>query len=273
MKNIYKSGFILMVILLVSSCSKKGCTDPMSLAYNIDASKDDGSCTYPENSKKTLVFNSTGTWCQYCGDWGKTFSDDLTNDFPSDVQIITLHANDDFSVDIGYSMQSHLDNIHGPTGVPHFYLGTADVPNNYNQLVSAVTADLLLSPDVNIDFNFNVVDGKMNINVQSELSNGFTSDNLYLATYILEDGQVKDQNVLGNYDPNYIHDNILRTEASGSGSAFGSLIEFDANGRNLTSYSDVALAPSSLWNHDNLYVVAVIWEFDGSDYRLVNVEK
>ena len=55
MKNIYKSGFILMVILLVSSCSKKGCTDPMSLAYNIDASKDDGSCTYPENSKKTLV--------------------------------------------------------------------------------------------------------------------------------------------------------------------------------------------------------------------------
>ena len=64
-----------------------------------------------------------------------------------------------------------------------FYLGTADVPNNYNQLVSAVTADLLLSPDVNMDFNFNVVDGKMNINVQSELSNGFTSDNLYLAAH------------------------------------------------------------------------------------------
>ena len=85
--------------------------------------------------------------------------------------------------------------------------------------------------------------------------------------------KVKDQNVLGNYDPNYIHDNILRTEASGSGSAFGALIEFDANGRNLTSYSDVPLAPSSLWSHDNLYVVAVIWEFDGSDYRLVNVEK
>ena len=273
MKNIYKLGFTLMVILLFSSCSKKGCTDPMSLAYNIDASKDDGSCTYPENSKKTLVFNSTGTWCQYCGDWGKTFSDDLTNDFPNDVQIITLHSNDDFSVDVGYSMQSHLDNIHGPTGVPHFYLGTADVPNNYNQLVSAVTADLLINPDVNMDFNFSVVDGKMNINVQSQLSNGFTSDNLYLATYILEDGQVKDQNVLGNYDPNYIHDNILRTEASGSGSAFGSPIEFDANGKNLTSYSEVALAPSSLWNHDNLYVVTVIWEFDGSDYRLVNVEK
>ena len=100
------------------------------------------------------MFNSTGTWCQYCGDWGKTFSDDLTNDFPNDVQIITLHSNDDFSVDVGYSMQSHLDNIHGPTGVPHFYLGTADVPNNYNQLVSAVTADLLINPDVNMDFNF-----------------------------------------------------------------------------------------------------------------------
>ena len=158
-------------------------------------------------------------------------------------------------------------------GEPHFYVGTANIPNDYNQLVSAVSADLLLNPEVNMDFNFSVEDGKMNINVQSELSNVFSSNNLYLATYILEDGQVKDQNVLGVYDPNYIHDNILRTEASGSGSGFGSLIEFDANGRNLTSYRDVELEPLTSWNHDKLYVVAVIWEFDGSDYRLVNVEK
>ena len=264
--------FILISVLIFSSCNKRGCTDPISLAYEIDATKDDGSCTYPENSKKTLVLNSTGTWCQQCGDWGKTYSQDLSNSF-SDVQIITLHNNDNFSIDIGYYLQSHLDSIHGPMGEPHFYVGTANIPNDYNQLVSAVSADLLLNPEVNMDFNFSVEDGKMNINVQSELSNGFSSNNLYLATYVLEDGQVKDQNVLGVYDPNYIHDNILRTEASGSGSGFGSLIEFDANGRNLTSYRDVELEPLTSWNHDKLYVVAVIWEFDGSDYRLVNVEK
>ena len=36
---------ILILILFFSSCRKKGCTDPLSLAYEIDALKDDGSCT------------------------------------------------------------------------------------------------------------------------------------------------------------------------------------------------------------------------------------
>ena len=88
--------FLITVFLFFVSCSKRGCTDPSSLAFDIEASKDDGSCTYPENSKKTLVFNSTGTWCQHCGGWGKNFSNNLSNNFPN-VQIITLHNNDNFS--------------------------------------------------------------------------------------------------------------------------------------------------------------------------------
>jgi len=37
-----------------SSCKKKGCMDPFSLAYDYTATKDDGSCTYPENDRKSL---------------------------------------------------------------------------------------------------------------------------------------------------------------------------------------------------------------------------
>ena len=60
MRNIYKTFSLFFILISVfSSCSKKGCTDPMSLAYDVEASKDDGSCTYPENVKKSLVLKVT----------------------------------------------------------------------------------------------------------------------------------------------------------------------------------------------------------------------
>ena len=44
-KNIYIG--LLVLGFFFCSCRKKGCKDPSSLAYNIEAKKDDGSCTYP----------------------------------------------------------------------------------------------------------------------------------------------------------------------------------------------------------------------------------
>jgi len=274
MRNTYKTLLLVIVLISVfSSCNKKGCTDPMSLSYNIEASKDDGSCAYPKVAKKTLVFQSTGTWCAYCGDWGKDFSDNVTSDYSSNVQIIQLHNNDNFSVDVGYSMQSYLDGINGSVGVPHFYVGSAGVDNSYSLLSAAIDADVALSPEVNLAINYivNSDSSKMNINVHSKLSNGFSGDNCYLAVYVLEDGQIFEQNILGNYDPDYVHNNILRTEASGSGSAFGVPIVFNSTGDNIKSYNDIILAPSNLWNYNNLYVVAVIWEKTGNEYRFVNL--
>ena len=42
---------------------------------------------------------------------------------------------------------------------------------------------------------------------------------------------------------------------------------------NIKSYSDVVLEPSSAWNYDNLYVVAVLWQQNGANYRFVNLVK
>ncbi len=56
---------ILMAIALVmSSCKKKGCTDPTATNYDASAEKDDGSCTFSTANAMTLdcqVFNQTGT--------------------------------------------------------------------------------------------------------------------------------------------------------------------------------------------------------------------
>ena len=40
------------------SCGKRR-MDPMSLAYDSEATKDDGNCTYPANEKRSLVFKFT----------------------------------------------------------------------------------------------------------------------------------------------------------------------------------------------------------------------
>tara|TARA_B110000977_G_scaffold97823_1_gene128781 strand:- start:58 stop:900 length:843 start_codon:yes stop_codon:yes gene_type:complete len=261
-----------------SSCNKKGCTDPISLAYNAEASKDNGSCTYPENNKKTLIFYSTGTWCQYCGDLGRNFCDDITSDFPKS-QIISLHENDPLTSNIGSITQSYLDSLNGSLGCPHFYVGVNSVvnptssPSNYSQLTSAVDDNLLLFSEVNMDLEYSINGNMMNIKVQSKLSNETPSDNYYLSTYIIEDDVVKPQNRSGNYDANFTHNNVLRKQVSDYVDVFGSSLNFDSNGDNLASFYDVPLDSTAEWNYNNLYVVAVVWQENGDDYRFVNLAR
>ena len=89
MRYQYKS-FLLVIILIsvLSSCSKKGCTDPMSLAYDAESKKDDGSCTYPEVSKKSLVIRKTGDWCLYCGEYATQWVNDIENIYSNTVKVI-----------------------------------------------------------------------------------------------------------------------------------------------------------------------------------------
>ena len=101
--------------------------------------------------------------------------------------------------------------------MPNFYVGLNSVvnpnSNNYSLLNSAVYANLLLSPEINMDIEYSIDGNKINIKVQSKLVGAVSNENFYLSTYILEDGIVLSQNVLGNYNPNFIHNNILRMEA------------------------------------------------------------
>ena len=274
--DLIKLSFLLVFLFTISSCNKKGCTDPLSLAYDSGATKDDGSCTYPEDDKKTLIFYSTGTWCQYCGDIGKSFVDDISSDYPKS-QIIALHKNDQLTSNMGSLIQSYLDSANGVMGCPNFYVGLNSVvnpnSNNYSLLNSAVYANLLLSPEINMDIEHSIDGNKINIKVQSKLVGAVSNENFYLSTYILEDGIVLSQNVSGNYNPNFIHNNILRMELSEDVNVFGSLLNFDQNGNNLTSYFEVPLDSTAGWNYSNLYVVSVVWKDEGSNFRFVNLEK
>lgn len=45
-KVIFLSIAALAVTISITSCKKKGCTDPNSISYNTEAKKDDGTCEY-----------------------------------------------------------------------------------------------------------------------------------------------------------------------------------------------------------------------------------
>lgn len=256
---------ILMIAVMAaflggfSSCKKKGCTDPNSLAYNPEAKKDDGSCTSPSSVKKALVFKKTATWCPYCGDWGAEFSNDITTDY-SDCQVIQLHGDVDFGSTIADAVMDALP----AAGYPHFYLGTTDIPNSYSQLSSAVGTEVNKSVEVAMAMEHSTSGNSMNIRVQSQWT-GSTSGEYYLAVYVLEDGQVAEQDIAGSpSDPNFVHNYVLRAEASNA--AFGKAVSVNGDG-NLEEF-DVTLGGS--WVAANCYPVAVMWRKNGSDYEFIN---
>ena len=264
-------------VIFFSSCRKKGCKDPSSLAYNSEARKDDGSCTYPENIKRSLVFKASATWCEDCGVLGKSFSDDITSAYPN-AQIIEIHRNDDLSSNVGFLIRSHLDSVNVDGGVPSFYVGTQRIDNDYSLLSSEINSEISKPSEVNLAINYNFNDGKFNVNVHSQLANSFSGENCYLAVYIIEDGLIKPQEIDGyidslsgaNFDQNFVHNNILRAEANSSETAFGEPIVFRSDGNNIISFNKLEIQPSSVWNYNNLYVVAVIWQKNGDDFKFLN---
>jgi len=291
MKSIYRLGSLFLVItIFFSSCSKEGCTDPVaenydadaknddgnceyilgcmdesSIAYNSLATKDDGSCVYLDNTKRSLVLKATGTWCPPCGDWGAEYVSNIYNDFSGSAEVIGLHSNDDFSVDIGYNLLSILNN----SAVPSFYLGLVPMGNfGYGNVSNLISTELSSPNQVSMAVSYTVVDGSMNIKVQSSLENQFIGDNCYLAMYIMEDGQIAPQEVSGiGTVSDYVHSHILRTEANGS--TFGVPISF-TNGINNTEIT-TPLVPNTIWTHENLYVIAVIWKQNGNSYDFINL--
>ena len=260
--KLFTMAFAIVVFGSFSSCKKKGCTDPNSMAYNEEAKKDDGSCTYPTSTKKALVFKKTATWCSYCGDWGTTYSNDLTNDF-SNCQVIQLHGDSNFETAVGDQIMDALPSA----GWPHFYLGTADVPNSgYGTLSNMVTTELAETNEVAMVMESSVSGSSMTIRVQSQWQSANTSGDYYLAVYVLEDGQVAAQQVVGQpTDQNRVHNHVLRAEASNA--PFGKAITLSSDG-NMEAF-DVTL--NSSWEAQNCYPVAVLWKKNGSNYDFVNL--
>ena len=253
---------LIAIIASFSSCKKKGCMDPNSFTFNPEAKKDDGSCTTPEAVKKSLIFKKTATWCPYCGDWGVSYSTDITNAH-ANCQVIALHGDSEFENTVGNSLMDALPS----SGWPHFFAGTEDISNSYYELNSAVNTELGKSIEVAMAIEKTTAGSTMNVRVQSQWL-GSIDGEFYLAVYVLEDGQVAEQQIAGaSSDPNFVHKNVLRAEAYNS--PFGVPVTINGDGNLLEFNIDL----NSSWVASNCYPVAVMWKKNGSSFDFVNFVK
>ena len=67
-------------IVLLGSCGTKGCTDPYSIDYDANATKDDGTCS--DTREVTLTFSLDSTGFEFIGGDAITI---LHNSFPNGV--------------------------------------------------------------------------------------------------------------------------------------------------------------------------------------------
>jgi len=257
---------MLVMVASFSSCRKKGCTDPNSLSYNPEAKKDDGSCTTPTALKKALIFKQTATWCPPCGDYGTTLSHDITSSFPN-CQVIAIHGDMAMETTVGDAIMDALESA----GWPHFYTGTVSQPNSYSSISSSVNTELAEAVEVSMAMEKSTNGSTINVRVQSQWL-GSTSGEYFLALYVLEDGIVEPQLVYINdsttiTDNSFVHDHVLRGEASGA--AFGKAITINGEG-NLEEF-DIPLGSSMV--PANCYPVAVMWKKNGADYDFINLIK
>ena len=117
-------------------------------------------------------------------------------------------------------------------------------------------------------FHFSTSGSSMSVKVAAQKDES-TSGEYYLAVYVLEDGMVAPQKIgtsASNIeDDNFVHDHVLRAEASNAG--FGKAITFTGD----VIEEDFTILLDGSWVTANCYPVAVVWRKNGSTYDFVNL--
>lgn len=275
MKNKY---FTLPVVLLIglammtSSCKKKGCMDPNSISFNIDAKKDDGSCLYPAESRKATLIEFTAVWCPPCGSWGRDAFDQMLADHGAKVVGIASHGSNSQPDVMTNTYSDAFKNNFTITGWPNFWVGNVQKGTSSN-----ITNDLNTIFGMPIVANgiiqFSIADGKITVKAGVKFF-ADASGEYFLGVYVLEDGIDGSNNAptaynqKGDESTDYTHDHVLRTGAVTS--VWGEKIVDGSATNGETMMKEYTIDVDADWVADNLHVIGVIWKKNGSTYEYVN---
>ena len=261
-----KQTFIILCwasIIVCSSCVKDAsCDDPASI--NFGASE---ACIFIDSTSHALLFKMTGTWCPPCGSWGAIEMKNRLSKYPSAIGI-EVHFNDNMSSEVSNKWVSHFANI----DFPEFY---------WNNDVSSVDQLLTTKPRLGLAMSYEKKGGKMTVQTTVKALEASLSSDLFIAVYLLEDGVIENQYATdhsahpeweyrnGRY-PNYVHDRVLRGEASNY--IFGRSFRQDQwlKGEIVELHSELDLADEF---GQDLYPVVAIWENNSGTFTLINALK
>lgn len=257
MKNLSLLSLALMGVMFLSNCKKE--------------TKDgNGAGNQPpvETSKQRAVALSFGgTWCGYCGAYGKPAKEQLISELKDDVVLISSHlGNDPLTCTDANSLAAPFA-TNGQIGLPLISTGGANGlmknvggSSSMGTTILANAKEILaIEPTADISGTATISGNSITVNTTTK----FLKDDAFeyqVAAYVTENGitatQTSDQSKNKN-----VHDHVLRTKVSSS--VWGESIGFNfKTGDKKDKSFTVSLNPA--WNLANLKVAVVLWRKNSS---------
>lgn len=274
-------------VVMLASCDKdpepeptpdvEGCMDATSLNYNADATKDDGSCTYADESYRGLFIKYTGTWCWACGDYGAGVVKDIKSQWGDKVTVIEVHkgSSDPMNNAIADAWTTHWAHSSTPSFVANSTLLSGHPVSPASGVYNAVVNS---DPAVGFANEYSFTDGEITGTAHIQALEGLTGDYSIGVYFIGQDYVYKQIGKDGSahpewtFDdgtatyPEYHHEDILYGEANNlpfGTEAFTDPVEDQVFTLEYTAYA------LSNWT-EKMDVVLIAWKKDGEKYEFVN---
>lgn len=260
------SSYIIITLLtglIGMGCdnSKKGCTDPNSSSYDPQAETNNGSCSYPSETKKAVCFFFTDSDNSTCGTFGIDLLDQVKATNPANTYFISVHPNgtDSLFCPQGIDVASSFS----VSGFPDFGVGEQASLLTQTDITTAIQSEVGETALANMDISSVVQGDSLIVTMYGRF---FTSDTskFFAAAYLVEDNVTSFQAGKGSYS----HQHVLRasTGSSGVGTQVNELpISFDESFK-----VRQGIYIQSNWNMSNTNIVGVIWKKNGADFEFIN---
>lgn len=262
-KALFLVGCVLMLVFTWGcETGVEGCTDPNSINYNPNATKSDGSCNYPSQSKKVVCFYFSDSDNNTCGSFGLNLLEQVKATNPSNTYFITVHPNGSDTLFCPAAIDiATADSV---AGFPDFGVGEESGLLTQSAILNAINNELAETAQGGINVDYKTTSDSIIVTLYGKF---YVDDpSSYFATaYIVENNIVSPQ---VGASGTHLHKHVLRAASGPSG--IGDLV----NTLPITSTTSFKIRRgvyrNPVWNVANISVVAVLWRQNGSDFEYIN---
>ena len=241
-------------------------------------------------TKRVLVEEFTGAWCQFCPD-GAVKLDELEKQYPGKIIGVKFHNGDKMAIKETDTVGAALGLTGYPTGNVDrtvFNVGGTNkimMDRGYWKSAAENVMNTAGIADISLQWSYNPTTNKITADISSKFDEA-VSDEIRFNIYIVEDkctgtgtgwDQVNYYNTvsghpcygLGNPIVGYVHDETVRALMGG---CFGQAnsIQGPVSAGSVSTYK-FEMAKASSWNIDNIRLIGVVQYYSASDASKIKI--